>query len=94
MTLTDQITALLAADPICGGRITGETIRAIAGLVSTDILAKIKERQAVYLAKADACDPFAEPSYTRQEVMQHTAEAHDWLSDAIERGDFGAGEGS
>ncbi len=34
MTLTDQITALLADDPICNGRVTGETVRAIAGLVS------------------------------------------------------------
>lgn len=33
MTLTDQITALLAADPACNGRVTGETVRAIAGLV-------------------------------------------------------------
>lgn len=94
MTITDKITALLSADPICGGRVTGETVRAIAGLVKTDILAKIKERQAVYLAKADACNLYAEPSYTRQEVMQHTAKAHDWLAYAIERGDFGAGEGA
>lgn len=34
MTITDQITALLAADPICGGRVTGETVRAIAEIVS------------------------------------------------------------
>lgn len=34
MTLTDKIAALLAADPACNGRVTGDTVRAIAGLVS------------------------------------------------------------
>lgn len=72
MTLTDQITALLAADPACNGRVTGETVRAIAGLVS--------ERDAIV-------------AWLRQDAHEASITACRALSDAIERGDFGAGEG-
>ncbi|ASY45379.1 hypothetical protein CJD35_13750 [Sphingobium xenophagum] len=71
MTLTDKITALLSADPICGGRVTGETVRAIAGLVG--------ERDATIVA------------------WLRGLPKDEWypsdVADAIERGDFGAGEG-
>lgn len=75
MTLTDKINALLAADPICNGRVTGDTVRAIAGLVS--------ERDAIVAWLRDDTDG------------KHSNSGYsdlNWAADAIERGDFGAGE--
>jgi len=85
MTITDQITALLSADPICGGRVTGETVRAITEIVS--------ERAAIV-------------AWLRAEIERVRVDNTYWggphraaypdavrIADAIERGDFGAGEG-
>lgn len=76
MTITDQITALLSADPICGGRVTGETVRAIAGIVSE---------------KAAIVAWLRGPAFTSRHPEDAAFARH--VADAIERGDFGAGDG-
>lgn len=65
MTITDQITALLSADPIYGGRVTGETVPTFHNLCG---------RRTIY--RQCGCRACTKP-----------------FADAIERGDFGVGEG-
>lgn len=76
MTITNQIASLLAADPACNGRVTGETVRAIAGIVSE---------------KAAIVAWLRGPAFTSRHPEDAAFARH--VADAIERGDFGAGEG-
>lgn len=94
MTITDQITALLSADPICGGRVTGETVRAIAGLV---------EQAMPLLRPASTSAPkvcFCKVICGAPRIMGKQAPCLRGFTpgapihDTIERGDFGAGEGA
>lgn len=78
MTLTDKIAALLAADPACNGRVTGDTVRAIAGLVPTVATAAMIEAG---LTTGNRFGPDAMRNIWRK-----------MYDAAIERGDFGAGE--
>lgn len=95
MTITNQITALLAADPACNGRVTGETVRAIAGVVSERAAIVAWLREDAGKTREDVRRMHAR----RQLTPAQTAEWESMialksgLADAIERGDFGAGEG-
>ncbi len=90
MTLTDQITALLAADPICNGRVTGETVRAIADLLQAPLL------RPASTAAPKVC--FCKVTCAAPRIMGRQAPCLRGFTpgapihDAIERGDFGAGE--
>lgn len=81
MTITDKIHALLSADPICGGRVTGETARAIADRI---------ERLEVALRKI-ANRPQGAPDSALNVVSELALIAREAL--AFQHGDFGAGEG-
>lgn len=92
MTLTDKIAALLAADPACNGRVTGDTVRAIAGLV---------EQAMPLLRPASTSAPkvcFCKVICGAPRIMGKQAPCLRGFTpgapihDAIERGDFGAGE--
>lgn len=97
MTLTDKITALLAADPICNGRVTGETVRAIAGLEwpksERHAIADWLRRDAAK-TRQDLRDMHARRQLTIAQTAQwgNLINLKSGLADAIERGDFGAGE--
>ena len=124
MTITDQITALLSADPICGGWVTGETVRAIAGLVEGTIheapeaiskafecpyclrpnsrlriITDMEGDKAVFCPKCGVRGPRLADADEEAVILWNdfikaaSVERTDLPSDAIERGDFGAGEG-
>lgn len=93
MTITDQITALLSADPIYGGRVTGETVRAIAEIVSerAAIVAWLRAEQIAHEGSyQQARERGDEGAMDRCAVRSRS---YGNAADAIERGDFGAAEG-
>lgn len=104
MTITDQITALLSADPVCGGRVTGETVRAIAALVAGwQPIENAPKDGASVLGHADGDCAVVHYSSGEWQLTETGLYAEDgrwqpthWMPlppPPIERGDFGAGEG-
>lgn len=45
----------------------------------------IKARRAIYEAKRDAADPFADDQFCRRDLFNHAVEAFEWLEDEISR---------